>query len=561
MTVNNFSKQSISRLGIDDSKSELIEFLIQNEGLNSFDETEHFYYWFHKEEKVLRDNFGFLQYDKKPFIFNINEKEFDLNTFEGIAKLTIEVKSEKELSKIFNGNFNLGRREFFLRYSKKYNKLEYYTNISSIRCVKKRDLCLVQHIKHKYFMINEKNFVLFYINNNMPRYVSNKNAAFLNPYSPYNYNLGDYQKYVYKINRMLLSIHQKSKVYNDKNFLKSVLDIKYISNKFMFNSNTFDDVINKITKNRPVPKILLDKFPKSEVVYLYNIIDYDEVDKIIKFIYENLEIYNEKEERNKRNDIRSKDPVYFENTIRSIITDYLCVKFGSLIPDKNKKEFINPYIENRSFLNQIQLTPTMSNSQIIHDYVNMCEMQNLKLNLKIKSVNRLTQEHDRIAFNITAKNIPEIKVFKKYPDIKSEGNFEIEKISDKKRLIIESEIQKHCVKTYSNSINSGRCCIYSFLDHRDNKRYTLEIQKRYDETDKLVFILNQIKGKFNANPESHILFEIYGILLRNNIFPNFEMAKKQHKVLEESKKKNSPKNNNESFDFLNDLNNNEILPF
>lgn len=549
MTLNKFNKQSISMLGIDDAKSELIEFLIQNERLNSFDETEHFYYWFYKEEKVLRDNFGFLQYEKGPFIFKINNKEFDLNTFDGIAKLVIEIKSEKELCKIFNNNLNVGKNEYFLRYSKKYKKLEYYKYTSCLKSIKNKDLCLVNHKKHKFFTVNEKNFVFFYLNNRMPRYVSNKNAPFLRPMIRYNYNQNDYENYIFQINRRLVSIHQKSKVYNDKNFLKSVLDMKQISNKLMMNSNNLDEILNKITKNQPVPKILLDKFPKSELIYLYNTIEFDEVDKIIKFIYENLDIYNEKDS-NKKN-LTDKESLYFENKIRSIIIDYLSVKFGLLEPDHVKKDFKKIESVPRYYDNFFQeYTVSGFDSHHIYDYVTMSENQNLKLNLKIKSYKRLIQEHDRISFNISAKNIPEIKVFKKYPNIKSEGNFEVEKITNKNRLLAESQIQKHCVKTYSNSINSGRCCIYSFLDYRDNKRYTLEVQKRYDESDKLVFILNQIKGKFNANPSRDILFEINGILIRNNIFPNFELARNQHKILKESLK-NKKKSANSNFELDN----------
>jgi hypothetical protein len=179
----------------------------------------------------------------------------------------------------------------------------------------------------------------------------------------------------------------------------------------------------------------------------------------------------------------------------------------------------------------------------------------LKLNLKIKSYNRLVQEHDRISFSISAANIPEIKPHKKYPKIDSEGDFEIEKIIDKKRLLIESEIQKHCVKTYSHSINSGRCCIYSFTDKRDKKRYTLEIQKKYNESKELVFFLNQIKGKFNAAPSHEVLFEVYGILLRNKVYIDHQSAIKAHKVLFDSLKQE--KNKNTIIDNLDDMQ----LPF
>jgi hypothetical protein len=527
-------------MGIDQPKSELIEFLIEHESFDQFDETEHFYYWFYKTEQVLSDNFGFI--NKGPYIFKKNDKEFDLNTFEGVARLVIEVQDNMELSKIFNGNFNFGKREYFLRYSKKFHKLEYFMCVHGLVNNKKKTKLFIKHNKHKYFTINEKNYVLVY-NRMSPRYISNKNAAFLRPIMPYLYNyntaknkFSKYDNYLNSINRRLVSIHQKSKIYNDENFLKCISDLRNVKNTVMLNTNNIDELLYKITNGKPVPKILIDKFPKSELIYLYSLVNYEEVDKIIKFLYENLEIYNQIKS------IQFNYETDYKLHIHQIILDYLTVRFEIRKPDYSKKQFINSDSSNYQW-------------SIIADYLSMCSTQNLKLNLKIKSYNRLVQEHDRISFNISAANIPAIKPYKKYPKIDSEGNFEIEKIIDKKRLLIESEIQKHCVKTYSHSINSGRCCIYSFTDKRDKKRYTLEIQKKYNESKELVFFLNQIRGKFNATPSHEVLFEVYGILLRNKVYIDHQSAIKAHKVLFDSLKQE--KNKNTIIDNLDDMQ----LPF
>jgi hypothetical protein len=520
-------------MGIDQPKSELIEFLIEHESFNQFDETEHFYYWFYKTEQVLSDNFGFI--NKGPYIFKKNDKEFDLNTFEGVARLVIEVQDNMELSKIFNGNFNFGKREYFLRYSKKFHKLEYFMCVHGLVNNKKKTKLFIKHNKHKYFTINEKNYVLVY-NRMSPRYISNKNAAFLRPIMPYLYNyntaknkFSKYDNYLNSINRRLVSIHQKSKIYNDENFLKCISDLRNVKNTVMLNTNNIDELLYKITNGKPVPKILIDKFPKSELIYLYSLVNYEEVDKIIKFLYENLEIYNQQESDEKIKSIQFDYETDYKLHIHQIILDYLTVRFEIRKPDYSKKQFINSDSSNYQW-------------SIIADYLSMCSTQNLKLNLKIKSYNRLVQEHDRISFSISAANIPEIKPHKKYPKIDSEGDFEIEKIIDKKRLLIESEIQKHCVKTYSHSINSGRCCIYSFTDKRDKKRYTLEIQKKYNESKELVFFLNQIRGKFNAAPSHEVLFEVYGILLRNKVYIDHQSAVKAHKVLFDSLKQEKNKN-------------------
>lgn len=521
MKQKNSDINFLINLGIDESKSRFINFLVENEDLNEFKETEHFYYWFCKHENVLKDKYEFLKLKSSTdssFIIKLDEKEFDLNSFDGIASLVVHVKNLETLSNIFNNNFNFNKTEYFLRYSKVYKRLEYYSNSSSIDAIRKRSVCLVKHKKYKFFSINEKNYVLLYLNNNNPRYISNKNVLFFKPIQRYNIrqncsNYQDYETYIYDVNRMLLSIHQKNNIFSKNNFIKAVLDLKDVPNKLMSGVKNFDELLSKITKNKKVPKILLDKFSKSELVYLFNIIEFDEVDKIIKFIYENIVIYENSTLNNNVNSYNSNS----ESKIRKVLIDYLLVKFNFLIPDYSMKQFVDPS----------KKTLIQSNFHYVYDYVRMCESQRRKINLKIKSLNRLIQEHDRLSFNISAKSIPELNVHKKYPNIQSEGNFSVEKIIDKNRLLTESQLQKHCVKTYHNSINSGTCCIYSFVDNNDKKRYTLEIHKRYTSNGELIFILNQIKGKFNCNPSSETLFEIFAILSRNEVFPNYEIATKE----------------------------------
>lgn len=532
MNTTYSDKNFIKSLGIDHLKCDLISFLVINENLNTFQETEHFYYWFHKDERVLKDNFGFLNFTKdKSVNITIEGKDYDLNSFEGIASLVVNVKKLDEISKILN-NFNLGKTEYFLRYSKKYNKLEYFCNVSSLNVIRKKNICLVKHQKYKLFYVNEKNYVLFYLNNRTPRYISNKNAAFLKPsFVNYNYfnnksigSFQDYEDYLFNLNRILLSIHQKSRVFNEYNFLKSVTDLKYIPNKLMLNINSFDELLNKITKNKPVPKILLDKFNKCQLIYLFDIIEFDEVDKIIKFIYETIDIYEEidRQKRIQKSLHKNINTDVFNNRIHDIIFDYLSVKFGFIVPDKNQKQF---------------KIITRQDNHILHDYIRMCEMLRKKINLKIKSFKRLVQEHDDLSLKISINQIPEIKPNKNYPKIDSVINFEIEKIIDKKRLVLESKVQKHCVKTYHENINRGLCCIYSFLDKRDHQRYTLEIQRKYTSSNDLVFILNQIRGKFNKLPSPEILSEINIILKKYNILPDTNEARNKFGKLYNSKNK------------------------
>lgn len=78
---------------------------------------------------------------------------------------------------------------------------------------------------------------------------------------------------------------------------------------------------------------------------------------------------------------------------------------------------------------------------------------------------------------------------------------EFEWIKTRKRLIMETELQNHCVWSYAGSITEDRCAIYSFVDknalHTSDgkpKRYTIEFQQKKDGT----YFVNQVQGKNNA---------------------------------------------------------------
>ena len=150
---------------------------------------------------------------------------------------------------------------------------------------------------------------------------------------------------------------------------------------------------------------------------------------------------------------------------------------------------------------------------------------NRKANLKIRSMKRLRLDHDELARKISSSEIPAIKIKKFYPQIKSGEGFTVERIEDKKRLVAESDIQNHCVKTYAMYINRGTCCIYSFLDRSDGRRYTLEVQvHKNPELNKQVFILNQIRGKFNSAPPLETLSRAVAVLKSAGIYASVQDA-------------------------------------
>lgn len=135
---------------------------------------------------------------------------------------------------------------------------------------------------------------------------------------------------------------------------------------------------------------------------------------------------------------------------------------------------------------------------IVNDYVNMLLMDKQKINLKIKSYNRLKEEHDVLMIKTRAKQLDKIKIPKntKFKRLKLPNDFE--KITSTKRIVQESEIQKNCVSSYIDSINRDNCAIYSLL--YDEDRYTIEIKKKNN-----LYYWVQIAGFANSQPPREVV--------------------------------------------------------
>ena len=148
---------------------------------------------------------------------------------------------------------------------------------------------------------------------------------------------------------------------------------------------------------------------------------------------------------------------------------------------------------------------------IIDDYVYMIWRYTTpkKFNLKIKSYNAIKREHDDIVLRANNKNTPALKIPKnsKFKNVNLPENFE--HIKTKKRLILESQIQRHCVATYAYLINEDKCSIYSTI-YKD-KRYTIEIRKSRNK-----YYIAQIKGMFNSDAPTELI-ELINSKLNNKI--------------------------------------------
>lgn len=499
---SNFNVNSIEALGIDRRKAELIKFLIDSEGLDYFAETEHFFYWSFKMQKVLSDTFNFIK--SGPFMHEIDGKEYDINSFEGVSQMIVDVKSVLKIDGVFSGPPLHAKREFMLRYSKKYKRLEYYTWFHTIEKNRTRDKYYIRHAQHKFFSIDERNNVRIYLNRWTVRYISNKSVIYFKGHDFY--RNADNNFYL-KLNRRLLNIHLKSDLYNsDERFMDSNMMLNHLSNKLFKGCNSLEEILNKATKNRPVPKILKSKLPVEEIISLYNFVEYDEMDKIIKFMYQYHDFVN-------------MGTNYFQ-----ILFNYMCLRVGVMKADREKMQF--DLIQENAETNPFGFVNNGGGHEV-RDYIRILVSLDKKINLNIRSMKRLRLEHDELARKVVSSKIPKIKVHRSYPVINSAEGFTIERIEDKNRLVAESDIQNHCVKTYASQINKGTCCIYSFLDRTDGRRYTLEIQMHKNpDAKEQVFVLNQIRGKFNSNPPNETLLRAVSVLNSIGIYPSKEEAVK-----------------------------------
>lgn len=113
---------------------------------------------------------------------------------------------------------------------------------------------------------------------------------------------------------------------------------------------------------------------------------------------------------------------------------------------------------------------------IIDDYVLMCLKSKIKVQLKMKSISKLLRYHENLVLENRNKNIPVVKIPKnsKFAKLRELLPDNFEWINNKKRLLNEAMMQKHCVASYADYINEDICAIYSFVYRPENKRYTLE---------------------------------------------------------------------------------------
>lgn len=259
----------------------------------------------------------------------------------------------------------------------------------------------------------------------------------------------------------------------------SLKEFRTISNK--------KSLLKRIFNVDSLPKQFL-KFDICEIYFFYKnlkLADVNDWPKLINF-YRNLE--------------NKKELHVYDSGHSSLKLDY---DFELL-----KHYYHNTFIENNeSYL--------CENSRIlIKDYLNLCQLLSINVNLRMTSFKKLKQEHDRLALELIERDIEkrDIRIKEEYTKI----DF-LSLIKTTEDLVLESKRQHHCVASYLQRIENGFCAIYT--DLYTSKRYTIEIS--YSPT-KQIYILNQCKGVFNSEPPVEYL-----ILLRDKLKQaNKEIAEK-----------------------------------
>lgn len=141
---------------------------------------------------------------------------------------------------------------------------------------------------------------------------------------------------------------------------------------------------------------------------------------------------------------------------------------------------------------------------LIKDYIHLCFLNKKKINLKIKSLKRIEREHDEMSMKQTLST-EEIVIKKSNPFNLLKLPEQFERIEDAKRLYQEGVINRNCVFSYLDAINSENCIIYSTM--YEGERHTIEIGIRDNR-----FVLEQIKNYNNRNSNVSLVKELSEIL-------------------------------------------------
>ena len=197
---------------------------------------------------------------------------------------------------------------------------------------------------------------------------------------------------------------------------------------------------------------------------------------------------------------------------------------------KTKKKYIeenlNFIVENILDAEFYEFEENCADDMVIQvgDYVNMCIYSNKrvkpKVDLSISNIHTLIEKHNDVSWLSRKSGTKPVKVPKDsvFNDLRKILPKEFEWIKNRKRLILETELQHHCVWSYADKISSDMCAIYSYVDKDGSKslcndgkpkRYTIEFN--FNKQDGTYYVV-QVQGKYDAVNSSDVQNYIYKIL-------------------------------------------------
>lgn len=151
---------------------------------------------------------------------------------------------------------------------------------------------------------------------------------------------------------------------------------------------------------------------------------------------------------------------------------------------------------------------------VVRDYIgDNVSLKKRNVSLKVTSVKRWKDEHQKASIQRMLKGVPKITVDEKYTNALNGLEYPYELISTKERLIQESVELHHCVGTYAHQINSGNCAIFSVT--YEGKRWTLQVNKE-EYPEGTVFKPIQFRGLCNEPAPDKIGKRVGEILHANS---------------------------------------------
>lgn len=389
--------------------------------------------------------------------------------------------------------------------------------------------------------------------------------------SPYHYNKNDslvftkkYSLYIKfdTISKKFLFVVKYPKMkpritylsFNTAKYLREFIDMEKIkeftifflkssSNEFLLNSNNIDfieSLFNNFGKNYVFFNLQNKKLPEiTNPTALYRILTgYKTVNKnLLKLSIRNAimlsKLLNEKDQQ-KFFDLIFNETIVIKTEARHIKSSNVVIELICIYYVKKLSFFESP-----------------NNFYLIRDYINLTQELNEKINVDINSFRRLKEEHDELTKKQRRLEIPEITAWDMYLNVlKSSDTLDIELINDRNKLGDEADAMNHCVYSYYNEINSGKCAIFSIKNKaKPKERWTLDLRctkmvkinndtlkeeisivhnedlQRFEEVVRYQYHIGQLRGYNNDDPPDWVYDELKAqltIITDNHIKEGYE---------------------------------------